>query len=84
VSSDQLQKLVKAMGTSGYKAASIHLQIAQLRGFYNYARTVWRWFVPGGNPAIGLKRPKVENSRNRILSNNEWIRLLAVLPAAEN
>ena len=84
VSSDQLQKLVKAMGTSGYQAASIHLQIAQLRGFYNYARTVWRWFVPGGNPAIGLKLPKVENSRDRILSNNEWIRLLAVLPAAEN
>jgi integrase len=84
VSSHQLQELVKAMGINGYKAASIHLQIAQLRSLFNYARKVWRWFVPGGNPAIGLKLPPVNNNRDRILSNSEWTRLLDVLPAAEN
>lgn len=84
VSSHQVQVLVHAMEKNGYKAASIHLQRAQLRSLFNYARQVWYWSVPGGNPASGLKMPTVDNQRTRVLSNSEWKRLCDALATCGN
>jgi len=68
----QLQALVDAMGREGYKPATIGLERALLRTLFNYAKKVWLWPDPIGNPATDLKMTKIDNGRNRVLTNKEW------------
>lgn len=67
-----LQQLVDAMGQEGYSASSIHLEVAQWKRLFNYARKIWLWTRPANNPASGLTMPKIDNARDRVLSQDEW------------
>lgn len=75
----QLQELVDAMGKEDYAASSIHLEVAQWKRLFNYARKSWLWTRPASNPASGLKLPKVDNARDRVLSQDEWCAVFAAL-----
>lgn len=79
VSPHQVQALIDAMRADGYEAATVALERAELRALFNYARRVWKWPEPTGNPATGLNMPRVDNARDRVLSNGEWERLTTAL-----
>lgn len=84
VTTHQLQSLVDAMRQDGYEAATISLERAELRSLFNHAQRNWNWSEPGRNPASALTMPKIENSRDRVLSNAEWDRLIAALKDSTN
>ena len=67
-----------------YKPATLQNERALLRAFFNYANHIWSWTVPGGNPASGLVMPKVDNERDRVLTNAEWRRLIPALQDYDN
>ncbi len=56
-------------------AATVQLERALLRAFFNYASDVWNWSEPLVNPAIKVKMPKVDNTRDRVMSKEEQERL---------
>lgn len=68
----QMQALVDAMQLDGYEAATIGLERALLRRLFNYARKTWHWVEPAINPATHLTMPKIDNARDRVLTNAEW------------
>lgn len=84
VTRHQLQSLIDAMVDDGYSAATVALERAELRKLFNYARTIWLWPEPQHNPASKLTMPKVDNARDRVLSNSEWRRLSAALAVYGN
>ena len=84
VTAHQLQSLMDAMRQDGYEAATVALERASLRSLFNYSRRIWSWPEPIHNPASGLDMPKVDNARDRVLSNTEWDRLIAALQSGTN
>lgn len=80
----EIQKLVELMIQDGYSAATISLERAMLRRVFNYAKQIWRWVEPARNPAQGLKLPKIDNARDRVLTNKEWHVLCAELKTCQN
>ena len=80
----QVQDLMNAMHADGYKAATVAQERALLRVLFNHARNIWAWPEPVRNPASGLKLPKIDNERNRVLTNAEWNRLSAALKLGKN
>lgn len=79
LTSNQLQGYLDALVEAGYEAATIALERAELRRLFNYARNVWSWRQPSYNPASGLKLPQINNGRDRVISNDEWQRLVLEL-----
>lgn len=69
-----VQKFMDAMRKKR-GASTVQLERALLRLFFNHAHHVWRWSEPASNPAVGLKMPKVDNSRDRVMSLEEQQRL---------
>jgi integrase len=67
----QLQQLVYQMENEGAAPATIHLERAMLRGFFNHAHTVWNWSDLQDNQATGLDMPEVDNIRKRYLTEKE-------------
>lgn len=67
-----LQKLMDAMHADGLGNATVTLERALLRHFFNYAASVWNWPAPQKNPAVKLVMKSVDNQRTRILSNAEF------------
>jgi integrase len=67
----EVQLLMTALSRDGLAPASVGLERALLRGFFNYARRTWRWSAPGCNPAAELKMPKIKNERDRVMSVDE-------------
>ncbi|WP_180970708.1 tyrosine-type recombinase/integrase [Burkholderia sp. WAC0059] len=84
VTTHQLEQLVGAMIEEGASAATIDHERAEWRRLFSHARTVWHWAHPARNPAGGLKTPRVDNARNRVLTNDEWRRLAVHLVAYRN
>lgn len=84
VTAHQLQSLMDAMRKDGYEAATVALERAGLRSLFNHAQRIWSWPEPSRNPASGLVMPKVDNARDRVLSNSEWDRLIAALQVSTN
>ncbi|MHB1657290.1 MAG: tyrosine-type recombinase/integrase [Burkholderiales bacterium] len=84
VTPHQLQSLIDAMRLDGYEAATIALERAGLRSLFNHAQRIWSWPEPSRNPASGLVLPKVDNARDRVLSNSEWDRLIDALQVSVN
>ena len=70
-----VQALLDATRKASRKPATLQLERAVLRGLFNHARKVWRWSEPSGNPAVGLKLPRVNNNRERVMSVDEERRL---------
>jgi integrase len=60
------------------------LERALLRGFFNHACKVWCWSHPTVNPAVGLKMPKVNNARDRVMSDDEQRRLDEAIQECRN
>jgi integrase len=79
-----LQELMDQMQRENYKPATLALERAMLREFFNHARRTWRWSQPALNPATDLRMPKVSNSRNRVLSKEEQVRLEKALRTCDN
>ena len=79
-----LQSLFDQLQTEGYAPATIHLERAFLREFFNYARRTWRWPQPATNPASDVRMPKVNNHRSRVLSTEEQQRLEQALESCKN
>ncbi len=84
VTAHQLQSLIDAMRQDGYGAATIALERAEFRSLFNHAQRSWYWPEPGRNPASGLVMPKIDNARDRVLSNGEWDRLISALRDSAN
>lgn len=66
-----VQNFMTALSRDGLAPASVALERALLRGFFNFARKTWRWTTPTVNPATELKLPKVKNERRRVMSEEE-------------
>lgn len=80
----EIQKLVDLMVQDGYSAATIGLERAMLRRVFNHAKQAWCWVEPTRNPAQGLKLPKIDNARDRVLTNKEWRVLCEELKTCHN
>jgi integrase len=80
IESYQIQKLIDVMCQEGSQPATIGLERALLRRLFNYARRSWNWSRPTRNPATHLTLPKIDNARDRVLTNKE---LAAISPGLE-
>ncbi|WP_031409123.1 hypothetical protein [Thiomonas sp. FB-Cd] len=74
-----VQQLMYAMRDEHYEPASVNLEQAQLSRLFNYARTKWSWTQPGVNPAAGVDIPKINNARDRVLTQAEWNAIVQAL-----
>lgn len=79
-----VQSLINAMRDAGFEASTIEKERAELRRLFNHAQSVWSWAAPQRNPASGLDMPAVDNRRERVVSNDEWARILAELNGHRN
>ena len=79
-----VQQLVGALKDEGYAASTIALERALLRSFFNYAKDSWSWTQPPVNPAHKIKAPRVDNARERVLSNGEWAAIAEELARYDN
>ena len=84
VQAHELQKLADIMVQDGYSAATVGLERAMLSSLFAYAKQSWSWFEPARNPAQGLKLPKIDNGRSRVLSNEEWRAIGTALESCKN
>lgn len=74
-----VQMLINQMVQDGYEPATIEQERALLRCLFNYARKTWNWRKPERNPATQLVMPKIDNARDRVLTNREWKSLWVAL-----
>lgn len=79
-----VQRLIDSLAKDGLAPATIALERALLRRFFNHARTRWSWAQPADNPATALKLPRVDNGRNRVLTGQEQAMLEAAFEDARN
>lgn len=79
-----VQRLMDALARDGMTPATIALERALLRRFFNHVRTKWAWAQPADNPATALKLPRVDNGRSRVLSRQEQAMLDAAFEDARN
>lgn len=70
-----VQDLVDALRADGLSASTVHIERALLRTLFYHAHEVWNWNEPSENPATGLRMPKVDNQRERVMSTEEQQRL---------
>ena len=79
-----VQALLRALQLDNYAASTIFQERAILRGFFTYAQKAWSWTLPATNPASAVKGPRIDNARDRILSNSEWAALQPALERYRN
>lgn len=79
-----VQAFLDALRKAGRSPATLQLERAVLRGFFNYARRVWKWSEPADNPAVGLRLPQVDNARDRVMSLDEQRRLDEAIRSCRN
>jgi len=79
-----IQEFIDAMVTEGKGAATIDHERAELRRLFNHAIHIWRWRSIETNPASNLNMPAVNNKRDRVLSNDEWRKMLKALAESKN
>lgn len=84
ITSHDIQTLIDTVGEEGKGAATIRLEHAMLRHFFNLAIDTWKWPLEGGNPAVKCKLPKLDNERDRVLSNKEWEAITEELQRTRN
>lgn len=81
---NDIQQLIDQLVREGKGASTIRLEIAVLRQLFSYAIDTWKWGLRDGNPAANRKLPKIDNERDRVLSNNEWQRIEEALVFTRN
>lgn len=79
-----IQRLMDALARDGLAPATIALERALLRRFFNHVKTKWTWAQPADNPATALKLPKIDNGRDRVLSPDEQALLDIAFEEARN
>lgn len=79
-----LQRLIDALAKDGMAPATIALERAVLRRFFNHVKEKWSWARPADNPAKGLEMPTIDNARDRVLSMHEQSLLDEKLDEAHN
>jgi hypothetical protein len=79
-----VQALIDALQAEGKKSATVEQEQAVLRGFYNYAATVWNWSAPAENPATKLKVIRADNARDRVMTLDEQARLDEAIAECRN
>lgn len=79
ITPNDIELMLGAMASDGYKQASIINERAELNRLFNHARRVWRWTEPACNPAAAVKLETANNERDRVLSNQEWDRVIGHL-----
>jgi integrase len=79
-----VQALIDAMRKDGAGQGSLDQEQALLRAFFYYADELWNWSQPARNPATGLRMPRSDNARDRVMSEDEEARLLRALDDARN
>lgn len=84
ITSHDIQTLIDTARQEGKGAATIRLEHAMLRHFFNHAIYTWKWRLEGGNPAVKRKLPPVDNARDRVLSNKEWKAITEALRKTQN
>lgn len=76
--------LISALKDTGGAPASIELERAELRRFFNHAKKIWHWDSNTKNPATGVDIGTVDNVRTRILTNAEFERICKQLANYNN
>ncbi len=79
-----LQRLIDALRAEGREPATLELERALFRVFFNYVRRIWNWATPAENPATHLVMPAVDNARERVMSAAEETRLDEALEDCRN
>jgi len=79
-----IQLLMDTLASEGLAASTIALERAVLRSFFNHVRKRWGWAQPVDNPASGLRLPKIDNARDRVMSLQEQALLDAAFDGARN
>lgn len=84
VTRHEVQAFIDTLLKEGAEPASVKLEQALLRVVFNHARFGWQWAGVADNPAVGLRTPKVDNARTRVLSQEEEARLQQALRSSKN
>lgn len=84
ITRSDIQRLADALVNDRLEPATIGLERALLRGFFNYARKQWAWPGLTDNPARDLKLPAIDNARDRVLSQQEQQLLDEAMEEAHN
>jgi hypothetical protein len=63
-----LQAFIDALRAEGPEPATLQLEQALYRGFFNDVARIWNWAAPAENPATHLVMPAVDNGRERVMS----------------
>lgn len=84
ISRNDVQELIDAMRVDGAGIGTLQQEHALLRAFFYHAERKWNWAAPARNPASALDVPKVDNARDRVMSDDEERRLLVALAATRN
>lgn len=84
ITRSDIQRLMDALAKDGLSASTVALERAVLRGFFNHVRRQWAWAQPADNPATGLKLPKIDNARDRVMSLQEQTLLDDAFDGARN
>lgn len=83
VSTDVLREYLATMHADGLSDSTRQKEAALLKHAFNVAKREWNW-TNFKNPFEGLKIPKGGPGRDRVLSPNEEVRLVAALEACDN
>lgn len=78
-----IKALLNAMIDDGLKASSINNELSILSAFFTNAMAVWAWPLLN-NPVDSIQRPKANNQRDRVLSDEEQTRLVEALKSCAN
>ena len=78
-----IKELKNAMVKDQFSRSSINNELSILSAFFTYAFEVWEW-SPLDNPCSAVKRPQVNNKRNRVLSASEQVLLASSLNECTN
>lgn len=84
VTRHELQRFVDRMEEEGFGMSTVRLEVAILRQLFGHAARVWNWRRPMLNPASGLDILTEDNSRERVLTEEEWQKLAPILARRQN
>lgn len=85
VTTHHIQALINALVDEGKLASTVHNERSELRRLFKHARAVWKWKIVGANPAgVDLDMPTLDDARDRVLSNQEWMRVAKELASYGN
>jgi site-specific recombinase XerD len=84
VTKHELQRFVDQMEEEGFGMSTVRLEVAILRQLFGHAGRVWSWSRPLLNPASGLDITTEDNSRTRVLTEEEWQRIAPILARKRN